>query len=141
MDGTDLAPREFLGVGWAWPVEPAEDGEIALARYEESVRQSVWIILGTSPGERVMRPDFGCAIHDLVFAPNSAATLGMAEHHVRDALLRWEPRIEVLDVGFDLDRAGHGELVIEIAYRLRATNHLRNLVHPFYVIPAEEAAE
>ena len=90
---------EFLGKGWGFPIELNESKQrFAIAEYEESIRQAIWIILSTALGERVMRPDFGCAIHELVFAPNSAATQGMAEHHVSEALLRWEPRIEVLNV-------------------------------------------
>ncbi len=88
-----------------------------------------------------MRPEFGCGVHDFVFETIDAGTVARMETEIRDALDRWEPRVEVADVTFDLDGAGRGELVIEIAYRVRATNHLRNLVHPFYVIPAEEAAE
>src|SRR5499426_4782439 len=90
---------EFFGKGWGFPVERDESKErFAVAEYEESVHQAIRIVLSTPLGERVMRPDFGCAIHELVFAPNSAATRGMALHYVREALLRWEPRIEVLDV-------------------------------------------
>ena len=91
---------EFLGRGWRFPVarDDPDATRFAVAEYEESVDQAIQIILSTALGERVMRPSFGCAIHELVFAPNSAATRGMAEHHVREALLRWEPRIEVLDV-------------------------------------------
>ena len=86
-----------------------------------------------------MRPEFGCGVHDFVFDTIDATTIGQMETEIRDALDRWEPRIEVLDVGFDLDGVDRGELLINIAYRVRATNHLRNLVYPFYVIPAEDA--
>jgi phage baseplate assembly protein W len=125
---------EFLGKGWSFPVAKDERApRFAVAEYEASVEQGIRIVLRTALGERVMRPDFGCAIHDLVFAPNSAATLGMAEHHVRDALLRWEPRIEVLDVtavGSD----DHDEvLLIGVHYRVRMTDSRYNLVYPFYL--------
>jgi phage baseplate assembly protein W len=123
--------REFLGVGWQFPVG-LETGRIALARYEESIRQAVWIILGTAPGERAMRPDFGCGIHDLVFAVNSAATASRVATEVRQALLRWEPRIEVLDTR--VSAGGNGEvLLVRIDYRVQATNNVFNLVYPFYL--------
>ena len=125
---------EFLGVGWGFPVEWDENKErFVIAEYEESIRQAIRIILSTALGERVMRPDFGCAIHELVFAPNSAATQGMAEHHVREALLRWEPRIEVLDVKAVASGGQDEELLISINYRVRMTDSRFNLVYPFYL--------
>ena len=125
---------EFLGVGWGFPVARDETRErFAMAAYEESIRQSIWIILSTAPGERVMRPEFGCAIHELVFAPNSAATRGMAEHHVSEALLRWEPRVEVLDVKAVVSGSQQEELLIGINYRVRLTDNRFNLVYPFYL--------
>ena len=133
MDGTDLAPREFLGVGWAWPVDATEDGEIALARYEESVRQSVWIILGTSPGERVMRPDFGCGLQDLVFSVGNATTEGLVAEEIRRSLIRWEPRLDLVDVQVAADPARAAVLLVRITYRVRATNNVFNLVYPFYL--------
>lgn len=127
---------EFLGVGWDLPrlLGQADDPRAGTdwARYEESIRQSVWIILGTAPGERVMRPDFGCGIHDLVFAVQSQTTYAHLTDAVRDALVRWETRIELLDV-----RVAPGddpaELRVEIAYRVRTTNNQFNLVYPFYL--------
>lgn len=122
---------EFLGVGWGFPVT-AQDGAIAVARYEESVRQAIWIVLATAPGERMMRPDFGCGIHDLVFALSGPATNGRVGTLVRRALLRWEPRIDVLDV--QVAAVGAGELLlISIDYRVRTTNNVFNLVYPFYI--------
>src|SRR3712207_181593 len=94
MDGAIMS-GDFLGVGWRFPPRPDGNGQIALAGGEERVRQAIWLILGTARGERVMRPDFGCGIHDLVFAPNSAGTTGQVDSLVRQALLRWEPRIDV----------------------------------------------
>ncbi len=122
----------FLGVGWKFPVS-SDAGRIAMAAYEESVRQSIWIILATARGERVMRPDFGCGIHDLVFAVNNAATAGRAATEVREALIRWEPRIELLNVAAAADPAQPHRLLIEIAYKVRATNSRFNLVYPFYL--------
>lgn len=124
---------DFLGIGWQFPVVTTPGKQIAMARYEEAIRQSIWIILGTSPGERVMRPDFGCGIHNLVFAVNSAGTAGQAANLVREALIRWEPRIDVLDVTAAADSAEAGLLLIEIDYRVRSTNNRFNLVYPFYL--------
>ena len=133
MDGADLAPREFLGVGWSWPVEATDDGDIELARYEESVRQSVWIILGTSPGERVMRPDFGCGLQDLVFSLGNATTEGLVADEVRLSLTRWEPRLDLIDVQVTNDPARPEVLLVRITYRVRATNNVFNLVYPFFL--------
>jgi len=133
MDGADLAPREFLGVGWSWPVEATGDGDIALARYEESVRQSVWIILGTSPGERVMRPDFGCGLQDLVFSVGNATTEGLVADEVRSSLTQWEPRLDLIDVQVANDPARPEALIVRITYRVRATNNVFNLVYPFFL--------
>jgi hypothetical protein len=129
---------DILGSGVAFPLQVDRRGGLALAHRETDVEQAIGIVLGTVPGERPMRPEFGCGVHDVVFDTVDAATVGRIETEVRLALDRWEPRIEVVDVSVDLTRAGRGELVIGIDYRLRATNHLRNLVYPFYVIPAEE---
>lgn len=125
---------EFLGKGWRFPIERDESKvRFAMAEYEESIRQAIRIILSTALGERVMRPDFGCAIQELVFAPNSATTRGMAEHHVREALLRWEPRIEVLDVKAVASGEQDEELLIGIDYRVGMTDSRFNLVYPFYL--------
>jgi len=124
----------FLGVGWQFPVMRDEPKQrFALAEYEESIKQSIWIILFTAKGERVMRPDFGCGIYELVFAPNDATTRGMAEHHVREALRLWEPRIEVLQVKATAAGAQEEELRISIDYRVRTTDSRFNLVYPFYL--------
>jgi phage baseplate assembly protein W len=96
------------------------------------------LILGTAPGERPMRPEFGCGVHDFVFDSIDANTVGRMEDAIRVALERWEPRIEVQSVGFDLSQSGSGLLTIDIGYKVRAINTERNLVYPFYVIPAEE---
>jgi uncharacterized protein len=131
---------DILGAGLAFPLQVDRRGGLALARDETDVEQAIALILSTAPGERPMRPEFGCGVHDYVFERVDAHTLGRLEHEVRLALERWEPRIDVLSVGFDVSRADRGELVIDIGYRLRATNNVRNLVYPFYVIPVEETA-
>ena len=132
---------EILGSGVAFPLQVDRRGGIALARDETDIDQAMLLILGTAPGERPMRPEFGCGVHDFVFDTIDAGTVAGMETEIRAALDRWEPRVEVTDVEFDLDGNDRGELVIQIAYRVRATNHVRNLVYPFYVIPAEEGAE
>lgn len=88
----------IIGSGWAFPVVPAADGSLQLVSDETRIRQSIWLILATAPGERVMLPTFGCGIHDLVFQPNTVAVRGSVQAEVNDALARWEPRIDVLDV-------------------------------------------
>ena len=132
---------ELLGSGLSFPLAVDRRGGIALASGEVDVDQAIEIILSTAPGERPMRPEFGCGVHDFVFDTIDAATVGRLETEVRSALDRWEPRIEVEDVDFDLTRVGDGQLLIAIGYRLRATNHRRNLVYPFSVIPEEEEGE
>jgi hypothetical protein len=129
-----------LGAGLAFPLQVDRRGGLALAREETDVEQAIGLILSTSQGERPMRPEFGCGVAEYVFERVDAFTLGRVEHEVRVALERWEPRIEVLSVDFDVSRADDGELAIGIGYRLRTTNDRRNLVYPFYVIPAEERA-
>jgi phage baseplate assembly protein W len=124
---------EFLGVGWASPLQLDTDGQIVMAHYEECVRQAIWMILGTARGERVMRPNFGCGIHDLVFATNSADTAGRIATEVRQALIQWEPRIDIVNVTAAADNTASNRLLIEIEYTVRATNNQFNLVYPFYL--------
>ena len=129
-------PKTFLGVGWSFPVglqtEGENQGEIQLAAYEESVRQSILIILGTAKGERVMRPDFGCGIYNLVFEVNSASTASRIAQSVRESLLQFETRIDVR--GIQVQPSNGGELLlISIDYEVRATNNAFNLVYPFYL--------
>ena len=124
---------EFLGNGWAFPIGLDEHGQVRMAAGEEGVRQSIWTILSTAPGERLMRPDFGCGIHDLVFGVNSPGTATAVAGAVREALAVWEPRIDVLDVFAAPDPADPSVLLIEINYQVRTTNSRFNLVYPFYV--------
>ena len=129
---------EILGSGLAFPLQVDRRGGIALARDETDIEQAIELILGTAPGERPMRPEFGCGVHDFVFDSIDATTVGKMELAIRDALDRWEPRVFVETVEFNLDEVADGRLIIDIGYRVRATNTMRNLVYPFYVIPAEE---
>jgi phage baseplate assembly protein W len=127
------AHADFLGSGWAFPVGLALDDEVALVADAEDVRQSIRIILETDPGERVMRPDFGAGLRRLLFEPITTNTLAMVQHRVEEALVTWEPRIDVLDVVVSADEAASGRLLIRIDYSIRATNTFYNLVYPFYL--------
>jgi len=129
---------EIIGSGLAFPLQVDRRGGIALARDETDIEQAIELILGTAPGERPMRPEFGCGVHDFVFDSIDASTIGKMENAIRDALDHWEPRIVVETVEFDLSDVDEGRLMIDIGYRVRVTNTIRNLVYPFYVIPAEE---
>ena len=131
---------EILGSGLAFPLQVDRRGGIALAHDEQDIDQAIQLILGTAPGERPMRPEFGCGVHDFVFDSIDAGTIGRMEEAIRSALDRWEPRIQVETVDFDLSQSDSGLLTIDIGYTVRATNTERNLVYPFYVIPAEEEA-
>jgi phage baseplate assembly protein W len=125
--------RDFLGRGWVFPVSVAVDGDVALAAGPEDVREAVRLILETEPGERVMRPDFGGGLRRFVFAPLSTGTLALVRHQVEQALIRWEPRIDLDGVRVAPDSAEPGRLNIEIDYRVRDTNTSYNLVYPFYL--------
>jgi phage baseplate assembly protein W len=125
--------QEFLGVGWRFPVQVDSAGNIAMSALEQDIRESIRIILGTAKGERAMRPDFGCGIHDFVFDAMSTTTLGLIESTVREALIRWEPRIELLSIRVSTEAAAGGQLLVGVDYRVRATNNEFNLVYPFYL--------
>jgi phage baseplate assembly protein W len=127
-------PRGFLGRGWSFPVRLHEkEGTIRFSEYEQDIREAIWIILSTSKGERVMRPDFGCGIHDLVFEVVDTTTLAAIEDNVRAALSEFEPRIDVLAVKAISDGGLDGFLRISIDYMVRGTNNLLNMVYPFYI--------
>jgi phage baseplate assembly protein W len=131
---------DFIGAGWAYPVATDATGGIALVTREREIEQAIQLILQTSPGERPMRPEFGCRVSDHVFGPANASTAGMLTYEVRRALDRWEPRIDVEEVTVSFDAVDLGTLYIDVRYVIRATNDVRNLVFPFYVIPAEGPA-
>ncbi|BAZ23379.1 GPW/gp25 family protein [Kalymmatonema gypsitolerans NIES-4073] len=125
--------KPFLGRGVGFPLA-FKDGDIQQADFEESVRQSIWIILSTAKGERVMRPDFGCGIYDFVFEMTTPSTVGKISQAVREALLKFEPRIDVMDIQVIPKSDDEGEkLYISIDYQVRATNNAFNLVYPFYL--------
>jgi uncharacterized protein len=125
-------PKAFLGVGWAFPPALEANGAPAMAAYEEDIHQALQIILGTNPGERVMRPDFGAGLDTFVFEPVNPTTMTQVRTRVQEALVDWEARIDVLDVSVTTNPQQRNCIVIEVRYRVRATNTLHNLVYPFY---------
>jgi uncharacterized protein len=128
---------EFIGRGWAFPVRADAKGDVALVAGATEIEQSIRLILGTSPGERPMRPDFGCGIHDLVFASVDSTLVGRVAQHVQTALRHWEPRIDVHGVDTRVDEDDPSILYVDVEYSIRRRNDRRNLVFPFYVIPRE----
>ena len=127
--------RDILGTGWSFPLRIDGRGGIALSRHENDIEESIRLILSTAKGERKMRPNFGCDIHNLIFAPNNATTWGLASHYVEEALGWWEPRIEVVEIDTGPDPLDTSRLLINIRYLIKATNDARNLVYPFYLLP------
>lgn len=125
--------KDFLGRGWKFPVGVDAAGRIALSEHEDDVREAVRIILMTSKGERVMQPDFGAGLADFVFASMTSTNLGRIQRAVEDALVKWEPRVQVTAVSVEPDAGELGKLLINIDYRVRATNTRFNLVFPFYL--------
>jgi hypothetical protein len=135
--GAPIDPKAFLGRGWAFPVAADASGAIALAEYEEDIREAILIILDTNPGERVMRPDFGAGLRALVFEPINTTTMALAKHRVEQALILWEPRIDSVVVAVSA-QPEIGLLEIDIRYRVRSTNTFYNLVYPFYLQEGRE---
>lgn len=125
--------RQFLGAGWQFPIRVDPRGSLVYVSGDEAIRESIWIILSTSVGERQMRPTFGCGMHEYVFAPNTATTRGNIAHQVRQALVTWEPRIDVVDVRVDSNPGEDNMLLIRVDYRIRANNAFYNMVYPFYI--------
>src|SRR5260221_13980768 len=125
--------RAFLGIGWAFPPRVEADGTIAEAVYEEDIRQAIRIIIFTNHGERVMRPNFGAGLNEFIFANVNTTTMALVETRVRESLITWEPRIEVQEVRVTSDPGERNKLLIDLTYRVRATNTQHNLVFPFYL--------
>ena len=134
-----MADNILIGRGWGFPVGIDATGGIRLSQDEPEIEQAIAVIIGTSPGERAMRPTFGCRIHELVFAPNNSETVGLARRHVEEALGMWEPRIDVesIDVSLDPLEVDRGRLNISVEYTIRGTKDSRSLVFPFYLIENE----
>jgi Bacteriophage baseplate protein W len=126
---------DTIGRGFAFPLGVDPRGHFAMVDGGVDIEQAIGVIMGTAPGERPMRPEFGCAVHDWVFESVDAATISHIEQAIREALDRWEPRIVV--EGLEFTDHEPGTLLIDIRYRVRETNDVRNLVYPFYVIPTE----
>lgn len=137
-DRLDSSAVSFIGRGISWPMGVDHTGALQLTNGSADLDRSIRVVLVTAPGERVMRPEFGCRIWDLLFEPITANLMGLMAQAVREALAQWEPRIEVDEVDVTPAEAD-GAVDIAIGYRVRATNDRRNLVHPFYVIPHEES--
>lgn len=128
-----MGSREHLGSGWKFPLQVDRRGGIATERQEAKVEESIFIILSTAKGERMMNPEFGCGIHDLLFAPNNAQTRSIVTDEVRRALVSFEPRADILSVRVESAPEESNVLLIRVDYRVRSTNTVKNLVHPFYL--------
>ena len=133
MNSAQPITRAFLGVGWRFPLQVTSSGKIARSQYERRVEESIYLILSTAKGERVMLPDFGCGMHDLVFGINDPRTRSAVVQQVREALTKYEPRIDVLAISADSSDDQPNLLLIRINYRVRANNAIGNLVYPFYI--------
>jgi phage baseplate assembly protein W len=129
--------QDFVGSGWAFPLRVDAGGGIALVSQEREIEEAMRLILGTAYGERPYRPEFGCGIHEYVFAPADASTAGRIAYEVEVSLERWEPRIELLGVDVTFAEGDGSTLYIHVSYAIRGGNGPRNLVFPFYVIPSE----
>lgn len=126
--------KDLIGQGWAFPLRLNTRNAISLVTGNSEIEQSIWIILGTIPGERVMRPEFGCRAWELVFAPNNAATQALLEYYVRQALEFWEPRIALQRVAVDTPPGQESTLAVTIDYVIKATHDPRSIVYPFYIM-------
>jgi uncharacterized protein len=134
MDGQKIDPQKsFLGVGVGFPVRLTSEQTLESAIYEEDIRQAIHIILGTNPGERLMRPDFGAGLNQFIFEPVNTATMAQVKTRVEEALIDWEPRIVIDEVKVSADPSERNSLLIEVQYRVRATDSRQNLVYPFYL--------
>ncbi len=124
--------KNFIGTGWQFPIRVNNRGGLSYSTGEKDIEEAIWIVLGTAKGERLMMPEFGCGIHDLVFAPLNPTTLGDIEFHVKDALTQWEPRIDVRDIRVQQEKEKPNLLLIRVDYRVRSNNSYYNIVYPFY---------
>jgi len=125
--------KKFLGIGWKFPVDVDSKGLILSSEYEENIQESIRIILETAKGERVMRPDFGCGIHNFAFEIINASTIGQMKHTIRNALEKWEPRIELIDIKVNANNIDTGKLLFNLEYNVSRTNNKFNMVYPFYL--------
>jgi phage baseplate assembly protein W len=125
--------RNLLGKGWAFPLSTDIQGSVKFSQYEKSIEESIRIILNTTPGERLMRPDFGCLINEMIFSPNTPQSITLAEHYVREAIIRWEPRVILKEVRGEPDPDNPVMVNIHIHYEIRSVNTFFNMVYPFYL--------
>jgi uncharacterized protein len=130
--------EQFVGAGWGFPMRVSASGGIVLVTGEREIEESIRLVLASAPGERPSRPEFGCAIHDLVFSPVNDETAGRIAYEVRASLDRWEPRIAVTDVRVTVAPDDAAVFFIDVRYEIRGTNNPRSLVFPFYVIPSHD---
>lgn len=131
----------IIGRGLAFPLHLNDQSHLATVADDANIRRSIRLILFTVPGERLMRPDFGCEIHSLIFHPCNDQTAATAERYVREALQMWEPRIEVIDVAVSFENVEIGEMIINISYRHKQQHDLRSLVVPYYILPVETSSK
>ncbi len=129
--------KDIIGNGWSFPLKIDSQGGIQFTNERSEINQAIQIILSTTPGQRVMRPEFGCQLQDLVFAPNNVHTAIQAQRYVEEALGMWEPRIKVIQVEVSPDLEERNRLLINIEFEIKATRDRRSLVYPFYIIPKE----
>lgn len=125
--------KSFLGRGIRFPLQANSVGGLAMSEGADNIEESIRCIIGTAVGERVMRPRFGCRIHDYVFHPNSASTAGMVQFYVLESLEKWEPRIEKIEVNAEPDPERMSVMLVHVHYTIRSTNQDKNLVYPFYL--------
>lgn len=129
--------KEIIGSGWSFPPQIDPQGGVSLTNPRNEIQQSIWVILSTSPGQRVMRPSFGCRLQEMVFAPNNSHTAAQVRRYVEEALGMWEPRIDLVQVRVHPDPQEAARLTIEIEYEVKTTRDRRSLVYPFYLIPGD----
>ena len=129
--------KSFLGTGLAFPLQVNQRGELALVSGEKDIEQSIWIVLGTRPGERVMRPTFGCRAQELIFEPRDATTFTLMKTYVEEALKFWEPRINVKAIDLSLGDGSDGTIFSEIQYEIKETHDVRSIVYPFFLVGGE----
>lgn len=132
-DGMSTRKRAFLGVGLKFPIDVDRRRGVAMSQAEDSIYEAILIILGTALGERIMRPDFGCAIHDLIFAPNNPNTHGLIVYYVKEAIRKWEPRVQDVTVEVETSRDEETKVTVNVEYRVISTNNVFNMVYPFFL--------
>lgn len=128
-----MADRDLIGTGWAFPVKLNSKGSLGWSSGASRVQDAIWIVVDTSANERLMRPDFGAGASDFVFESNSALKRTELASRIKEALLKWEPRIELTGVNVEEEAGIPSGVRVSIDYKLRTTNELFNLVFPLYL--------